>query len=43
MLGVEAELIFFNAAIFEPCQEDRDLFFGDLLRGCLQPITPYLQ
>jgi hypothetical protein len=26
MLGVEAELLFFNAAIFEPCQEERDLF-----------------
>jgi hypothetical protein len=32
MLAVEAELIFFNAATLEPCQEERDLFVADFLR-----------
>jgi hypothetical protein len=39
MLGVEAELLFFNAATFEPCQEDRDLLFAD----SLQPVPYYVQ
>jgi hypothetical protein len=30
-LAVEAELLFFTAAVFEPCQEERDHFFADFL------------
>jgi hypothetical protein len=42
-LAVEAELLFFNAAIFEPCQEERDLFFADFIRRCLRSVPAYLQ
>lgn len=42
MLGVEAEMLFFHAAVFEPCAEDRELFFADFLRRTLQPV-PVLQ
>ncbi len=43
MLAVEAELLFFNAATFNPCQEDRDPFFADFIRRSLQPVPAYLQ
>jgi|SRR3974390_744694 len=38
-LAVEAETLFFNAAVFEPSSEDRDLFFTDFIRHALQPQT----
>ncbi len=43
MLGVEAEMLFFHAAVFEPCAEDRDHFFADFLRRSLQPVPVFLQ
>lgn len=43
MLAIEADLLFFNAATFDPCQEDRNLFFADFLRRSLQPVPDFLQ
>ena len=42
MLAVEAQLLFFNAAIYEPSQEDLDRFFADFLRRALQPYAESL-
>ena len=38
-LAVEAEILFFDAALFEPTQEERDLFFADFLRRALAPSS----
>ena len=37
MLAVEAEFLFFNAAVYEPSQEDYDRFFAEFLRHAFQP------
>ncbi len=39
MLAVEAELIFFNACLYEPSSEDFDRFFADFLRRVFQAET----
>ena len=36
MLAVEAELLFFHAAVYEPSREDLDRCFADFLRRALQ-------
>ena len=43
MLAVEAELIIFNAATLEPCQENHNILFADSLGGSLQPVPYYIQ
>lgn len=43
MLAVEAEMLFFNAAIFEPSQEDWDSFFADFLRRALRLVPESIQ
>jgi len=43
MLAVEAEVLFFNAAVFEPSQDDRDSFFADYLRRALQLVPESIQ
>ena len=42
MLAVEAELLFFNAAVYEPSSEDLDRFFADFLRRAFQAETSEL-
>jgi len=43
MLAIEADLLFFNAAVFEPCVEDCDMFFAEFLRRALQRLPAYLR
>jgi hypothetical protein len=42
-LAVEAEMLFFVAAVEEPSQDVRDEFLADFLRRALQPNGPILQ
>jgi len=35
LLAVEAELMFFNAALWEPSSADREMFFADFLERAL--------
>lgn len=43
MLAVEAELLFFNAAVFEPLAEDRNTFFADFLQRALKGASASMQ
>jgi hypothetical protein len=42
-LAVEAEVLFWAAAIFEPGPEDFDCFFTDFIRRALQPVSAFVQ
>ena len=43
LLALEAELLFFNAAVFEPSSDDRNAFFADFLRRALRSTSADVQ
>lgn len=43
LLAVEAETLFFNAAVYEPSSNDRDMFFAEFLRRALHSASTEIQ